>query len=336
MRIRHRRGAIVKNIKSGLLSVVVPAYNCENTIKRCIDSVIAQTYYSIEIIIVNDGSEDGTLKICTEMSNLYPNIIVISQKNCGPGKAKEKGVNLANGEYITFIDADDYIDSKAYEECIKQMKSFNIDIIQFGCYEISDSGKILKKTQLKSGTYITKEYCFNYFITQKNVKNYFWNKVYRAELFRNVEWLPLYYSEDFAVLSQLYGNADKTAIISDIFYYYVQLPSSLCNNPFSSKQFDRLKAGEYVLDYTAKLYPNQVSKALLYLVKSSAQIAAKAYASDDLNSFNIAKMKFKQYYREFKMQKNELKLNIYTYMFALSPKFAVKIKKIYTAKFKPS
>ena len=107
----YKKGAI----KLKLISIIVPVYNAEKTIKKCIDSILAQTYRNFELILINDGSRDSSLNILKEYENTDERIVVISQENSGVSVARNKGIDSARGDYIIFVDSDDYISENALE-----------------------------------------------------------------------------------------------------------------------------------------------------------------------------------------------------------------------------
>lgn len=111
------------------VSVIVPVYNVENYIRKCLDSIISQTLKDIEIILVDDGSEDNSGKICDEYAEKDSRIIVIHQKNNGLSNARNTGLNIASGEYIGFVDSDDYIKSEMYSEMYQTAEKTDADMV---------------------------------------------------------------------------------------------------------------------------------------------------------------------------------------------------------------
>lgn len=121
-----------------LISVIIPVYNVEEYLQDCIESVLNQTYKNIEIVAINDGSTDDSLKILESYANVNENIIIISQENSGQSAARNKGINIASGKYIYFLDADDYILPETFEQIIKTMEENNLDIIRFAAEPFID------------------------------------------------------------------------------------------------------------------------------------------------------------------------------------------------------
>ena len=126
-----------------LVSIIIPVYNVELYVKESIESVLKQTYKNIEIIIVDDGSTDNSLKVCKEVLDTDKRIKVIHQENQGVVKARNKGIELANGDYIMFVDSDDWIDANMVEELVKNM--VDVDIVTSGMYHEIEKGKVVEK-----------------------------------------------------------------------------------------------------------------------------------------------------------------------------------------------
>lgn len=322
-------------MKEQLISVIVPAYNAEKYLKKCVDRLMEQTYRWMEIIIVNDGSTDETAHIGKALCDQYGEVRMITQPNQGPGKARESGVKAAEGEYITFVDADDYVAETAYEEVIAVMRQNNCEVLQFGCYIVEPDGRIKEERRLKAFGSENVHDSFEYFIAQKNGTNYLCNKVFRSDLFQNIVWPDLYYSEDYFLLAQLYGKAQKVMTVEKAYYYYVQFPESACNRPFTAKKLDMVKAGKWVVEYTKKNFPDLVHFALFYVVTNCARMAEMAYLSDYGEKKNIIrqmKKEFRQYYdlllRELKYQRKMIPLDKMTRIFAISPELALILKGI--------
>lgn len=136
-----------------LISVIVPIYNAEKYLKICIDSIINQSYYNIQIILVDDGSEDNCPAICDEYAQLDTRIIVIHKKNQGLVLARKSGLQIATGEYITFVDADDYIDMDTYEKIVNNINYDMPDIIAYDLIEEYSDRTVKKENQFSAGLY---------------------------------------------------------------------------------------------------------------------------------------------------------------------------------------
>lgn len=127
-----------------LISVIVPVYNVEKYLRTCIDSLLEQTYENIEIIMVDDGSKDASREICEEYACKYEKCKVVHKKNAGLGMARNTGMEYMEGEYVTFVDSDDYLDSKCVENLYKMLVKHNVDMCKGGFRRITNSGNIVR------------------------------------------------------------------------------------------------------------------------------------------------------------------------------------------------
>lgn len=202
-----------------LLSVIIPVYNGEKYIKRCLDSVLQQTYKLLEIIIINDGSNDDSFDILTNYKNIDDRIILINQDNQGTSKTRNNALCLAKGKYITFVDIDDYLEKNTYETVMSRMDE-DIDIISFGAtcdFEIENYSinKVLENSCDRK--YIIDE------LFKSGLFNPLWNKIYNAELIKNKIFFPkdINQGEDLIFNCLAYSNAIRIQNIEFIGYHYV-------------------------------------------------------------------------------------------------------------------
>lgn len=318
----------------GRVSIIMPAFNAALRIENSVRIIEEQTYEDFELIIVNDGSQDETKEICEELADEFGNIIVLTQDNAGPGKARETGLASASGEFITFVDSDDYIDCHLLEKVIKVFNDNAVDIVQFGYIKIDGEGKLLSHNPMKREIYNSADAAFGYFIAQKNCTNFLWNKVYKYTLFHGVMWPDIYYSEDYVVLAQLYGHSRKVITIEDELYYYVQHSESAVNQPFNMKKLGQVEAGRYVVEYTRVHFPTYLPEALLYIVSRTARLSQDVMSSklpDKSRIYQELVHEFKTTYDEMKNILKEQNRKIYidktTRVFAISPRLARLLKR---------
>lgn len=130
-----------------MISVIVPVYNVEKYLRKCIDSILNQTYKNIEIVLVDDGSTDASGKICDEYQVNHKNIRVVHKKNDGLGMARNSGMEIIKGDYVTFVDSDDYIDSKLLEIMYNHMQENNLDMCKTGFKKVNDEKKVYKEVR---------------------------------------------------------------------------------------------------------------------------------------------------------------------------------------------
>ena len=127
------------------ISVIIPIYNAEKTIKKCLTSILNQSYSNIEIILINDGSTDSSLKVCNDFASKDKRILVIDKKNEGSVKARLDGINNSTGDYITFVDSDDSINKKTFELLVNELKKSSFDIICFNSYKTLGKFSIIRR-----------------------------------------------------------------------------------------------------------------------------------------------------------------------------------------------
>ena len=290
------------------LSVLIPAYNVEKYLRKCVESVVNQTYKNIEIIIVDDGSRDNTPKICDELADKYNNIKVIHQENQGTGKAREACFKDSTGEYITYIDPDDYIDAAAYEKVIKVLEDNDCDIVQFGYYEVSPDGEIIKDIRRKFRIFDNAHDVFEYYSTEKNPTWMVWDKVYKRESFNNIEWLKVTGPEDWCISVQLFAKVKKFMTIDEIFYYYLINPKGYCKSPMTeAKLNDSHTAINFVVKVTEDNFPEFLPEALRYKLRTLEGIFMSDLLSYDKSKLKAMNRTCRDIIKNYKRLQTELK-----------------------------
>lgn len=241
------------------ISVIVPIYNMEKYLDKCIESIVEQTYKKIEIILVDDGSVDNSLKICNKWKKKDNRINVYHKKNGGLSDAKNFGIKQAKGKYISFIDADDWIELNMYEELINEMIEKKLDIIICGRYLEYENGKKIKQcTQnnicMSSEETIIKLDTFGGFDMSSC------DKIYIKELFNGIEFPVGKKCEDAYVTYKLFAKSKKIEYYSKIFYHYLQRKNSISKN--KKVNMDLIYASEEQIQFMKKNYQNliEVSK----------------------------------------------------------------------------
>ena len=167
------------------LSIIIPVYNAEKYLDKCLDNIINQSFNNYEIILVNDGSTDNSEKIVDDYVNKYSNIIKINKKNGGPGAARDEGLKIARGNYISFVDSDDYVDSNMLSYMMNYIKKYNCDIAICGIYMFDDyTGKELGKIELSEENRekpLNREELITLYLNNK-ITGHLWNKIYKRKI----------------------------------------------------------------------------------------------------------------------------------------------------------
>ncbi len=216
-------------MKNVILSIVVPVYNVENYLERCIDSLLNQTLKSIEILLINDGSTDSSLKICEAYARSYQNIKVFSKENTGLGSTRNYGLLLSKGKYIAFVDSDDYVNKYMYEDMYKLIEKNNCDICECGYKKVYDE----KQSPINDNTYISKIYENKYDIVKEyllfHIEPYAWNKMYRKDFLieNDIRFQEYTLYEDVVTTLKALSLCKKIIITDKKYYYYYQRPDSI-------------------------------------------------------------------------------------------------------------
>lgn len=224
------------------ISVIVPIYKVEDYLSRCVDSIINQTYKNLEIILVDDGSPDNCPQICDDYASWDNRIKVIHKINGGLSDARNAGMKIATGEYISFIDSDDWIDTHMFEDMFNQLYMDNSDVVSCGVKWVEEDGTLIRNVSLDKSTIINRNDAVREIIIDGKLKQHVWNKLYKAELIRGISFEKGRYHEDVFWSYQIFGKVDRVSIMDSSYYYYVQRSSSIMGEEYSAKRLDTLDA----------------------------------------------------------------------------------------------
>jgi len=224
----------MENISEIKVSLIIPVYNVEAYIEKCLSSAVGQTLRGIEIIVVNDGCTDESMKIVDIFENKHSNIRVINKENGGLSSARNSGLVASRGKYIAFIDSDDYIDKTMLKQMYNNAEERKLDLVSCNLTKVDASGQVVgeEKNVIDCNcTYdkdeVTSEYLLN------NIPSYAWNKLYRRSLFTdnkiNYPVGRLY--EDIGTTFHLLFNAHRIGFINESLYFYVQRPGAITKVP---------------------------------------------------------------------------------------------------------
>lgn len=245
-----------------LISVIVPVYNVEKYLEKCIKSITNQTYHNLEIILVNDGSQDKSGKICDFWAQKDSRIKVIHKENGGLSDARNVGIKIATGEYIGFVDSDDYINPNFYEILMTNMNRYKADISACSIRKFSEEEVLDESLSLneKVYTFITEE-ALSDLIDENILNQTVWNKLYKREVINDIYFEFGKIHEDVFWTYQVFGNAKKVVYINQELYYYLQRSGSIMNGQFSIARIDSLEAKANRVKYMEKNFPSLILKA---------------------------------------------------------------------------
>lgn len=267
------------------VSIIVPVYNAENTIERCVESILKQSYKNYELILIDDGSKDSSLKILNKYKN-KKNVIIIAQKNIGVSLTRNKGIKTATGDYIMFIDNDDFIDYDYIEKHINEIVKTNSDVVISGYRRVDLNNKVLYEERLKN------TYWSRYIIITP------WAKMFKKEFLikHNIEFLDYVIGEDVYFNLKLYSFSPKVSIINYVGYnwFYNNLSVSNTKHKGLNKNVDNL----FLLNNILKCYKVVDEYLSYYFVKY--YIWYLLYSGKDSNTkdFMIEYKRIKKWYLE--------------------------------------
>ena len=294
-----------------MISVIIPVYNGEKYISECIESVLKQTFGDFEIIVTDDGSTDGTAEKC----RLFKNIRYFYQKNQGVSKAREKGLQMAKGEYITFIDSDDVIKSDFLEKMISEMK--DCDIV---CCNSIDEIEYKSDIYIHEDETVTdREKIFKDYFSLKRYTTCIWGKMFKKSILEKIEFPQMEYAEDTLIVQKYFGMCGTVRLLQYAGYFYRDNEHGKMHGFMGlSEKLDMLKCSLYICEKCMK-YPSVVAMAKRRLTESlfdllihfdvKNEIVEKAYSLCEKRSLKGTALFF---YRHFRIHRKGLKIGIYT------------------------
>lgn len=243
---------------NSILSVVAPIYNVEKYIVEFLESIVNQTYTNLQIILIDDGSTDKSGMICDEYAKIDKRITVIHQKNAGAGAAKNTGLELVQGEYLSIVDSDDFLELDMYERMLEHLKREQVEVVQcLYSNHYCDKDEIVsyrihpgKNRKLTAHQFLS-EYTFDW----KYVL--FWNKLFKTSLLRDIRFPEGRKIDDEYFTYKLIGNANFILNVNNVFYHYRIRKSSVMNNNMRKELYhNRAECFLERYDYISKYFPD--------------------------------------------------------------------------------
>ncbi len=248
----------MSNVK---VSVIVPIYNSEKYLEKCLDSLVFQTFKDIEIICVNDGSLDNSKNIIERYSKKDERIVIINKENGGISSARNAGIKVAKGEYIGFLDSDDFLDLDYFEKLYNSALEFRADIVCSSMVRENEKmKKIIIEYNAKKSTTSMKEKLLLAGIPEDNYAN---NKIYKRELVLNNTFKEGVLYEDVLFSSSIIEKSDILACAPDVYYHYWKHSNSLIKDDSDKARFDKYEANIY-LNSICQKYKIPTRKNYLY------------------------------------------------------------------------
>ena len=275
----------MEKVQNKLVSIIVPIYNTEKYLKECIESLINQTYKNLEIILVDDGSTDNSRFICDEYKNKIENIKVIHQENQGISNARNKGLEVAQGYYISFVDSDDYVEETMIEKLVRSIEENEADMSICNYYPN-------KENKLKE--VLTVDEVMELIIDKRYFRGYVCNKLYKKELLDKLKFEEdIKMCEDFLFNCKYLLKCSKCSYVSERLYFYRANIQSISNSKFSSKYLTILTA----YDKIKKIYEENYEKSLKYLYIDIFKICCDIIYRNSLNN-DKEKLQIEEVYKK--------------------------------------
>lgn len=267
------------------ISVIVPVYKVEAYLDRCVESIVNQTYRNLEIILVDDGSPDNCGAKCDAWAEKDSRIKVIHKENGGGAAARNVGLDCATGEYIGFVDSDDYIRPEMYERLLETLLESGSDIAECG-YDIVTSNVAEQTECNQQGVILNTEAALCANIEDRICRQLVWNKLYCRFVVDNVRFTEGKFIDDEFFTYKALGNAKKVAIIFDHLYCYRQQQGSAMHQAYSLKRLDALEAKQLRLEYLKEHYPaleNAAQINLMFSCMYAMQMSLRQLSRTDLS-----------------------------------------------------
>ena len=277
-----------------LVSIILPVYNAQNHLARCVGSICAQTYSNIEIIILNDGSKDQSLPVCEEFRAKDPRIVLVDKENSGVADTRNLGLKLAGGKYVQFVDSDDYLDPDFTAALVAAAEEHTADLV-IAPYKMREYGF------LPAGVYDKDTFALR--LMDKPASYFYsvlWNKLYRRDLLtrNDIQFVSeMHWAEDLVFNLRYIQYAETFVSIGKAGYYYVQNPQSICHTQVhvSTVVQNKLQVFRYYKDLYTRLGMYEEVRPQLY--KFLVDIAESTYPS---GPFKKAIDEAKAYWKEHK------------------------------------
>lgn len=315
-----------------LISVIVPIYNVEQYLNRCLKSIVKQSYKKLEIILVDDGSTDRCPQICDEWASKDNRIKVIHKKNGGLSDARNYGFEVATGEYIGYVDSDDWIELDMYEILMNVINREKSDI---ACCSVR---KVWEDRDLQSTDYINKlqitsfdtENALKLLIEDNILQQTVWNKLYRKDIIDGISFEVGRFHEDVFWSYRIIGNAKKISIVNIECYNYFQRDNSIMGQGYSLKRLDALDALENRCRYIEKYFPSLSKLAMESYMSSCMYQLQCVFRSKDINIIHKGKSNIKDRIRKEKIKNKyiniDLKQHLWVYLFLICPEGICKFR----------
>lgn len=252
-----------------LVSVIVPVYNVEKYLGRCVDSILSQTYRNLEIILVDDGAKDNSGSICDSYAQKDSRVRVIHKENGGLSSARNAGIDIASGDYLEFVDSDDWLEPEAVESLLQQALIHRVDLVLGGRWDVSAAtgerkkGLCPVKQEVIAGTEMVRR-----IFRWENCDSSACDKLFRKKLFREIRFPDGKVVEDVPIMYKIVLDAGRVALLDKPIYNYYHRTGSITYTTVSEKNFHFSEHTAVIYPYIQKNYPQLRQEARFLRVRS--------------------------------------------------------------------
>jgi len=298
-----------------LISIIIPVYNVESYLERCIKSLLNQTYKNLEIILVNDGSKDNSGAICDRYGLLDNRIKVYHIENGGSSIARNYGLKKSKGDYIGFVDSDDWVKPEMFEELINFAISNNLKVIETS----SIHSHLVKDNSVKSNTIAAEIEDKNTALKRiiKNKRFAVWRRIYHRSILENRYFIEGILHQDVYYTLDIINEVTQIGFFKNQHYVYnVQNPTSVIRSDYSIKKLNSINAGEYVVKNTTQYNDNVQGLAKQYMFEFLTYHYDSLYLNKELDEDGVHRKKIRNTIKKYHSSKN---FNFYGYLIVILP-----------------
>lgn len=277
-----------------MVTVIVPSYNVAPYLRRCVKSLVCQTYSDLEIILVDDGSTDDTGKICDELEREDIRIRVIHKQNGGLSDARNAGIAMATGDYYSFIDGDDYIEADTYQCMVAEMADPRVSIVEAGIIHTDVNGDT-NVAVAEERKYYTKEEAFiNLFGLNSAISQSSCNKLFRSGLFQNVRYKKGIFNEDMEILPRLLDVSEGVLLLDKAVYHYIKKEGSITSSDYSLQRYKAIKIERDIYLMCKVKYPKLQPYASFYELKSLDGMLRNLAGCNNCRDFKLQELNIRR------------------------------------------
>jgi glycosyltransferase involved in cell wall biosynthesis len=307
---------------NNLISIIVPIYNAEKYLADCVESILSQTYENLEVILINDGSTDNSLKICNYYKSVDNRIVLIDKPNEGVSSARNHGIEIAKGEYIGFVDSDDFIKTNMYEFLLKRIQNDKTQVCAMTSYSINNLTLDVRGNYTIGGEEALEQLLLLRFPTS------LWAFLYKKDTIKNIRLnSDIHFFEDFEFNFRVLSTVNKISICDQRLYNYRENISSANNSSINYKRMTSLCIHKIIIEKLEEQYKELVKYAIYFKVHCIISIIACISKSEvvDIKYYSITKKHARNKLLQTLISNVvPLKYKIAVLLFSISPKLLTK------------